>query len=183
MPIGTCVKGTSGITLPPFTGVIFALVEQSGEVSERLKEHAWKVCIRQRIEGSNPSLSAKLYQAPQCTGLFCASRNRDSNPRYSIIRFDHRMECGGTERERRSSLSPPNYIKPRNARGFFAPHEIVIRTLDIQSSGLTTALISTRLASQLLKTLDAGCQHPFLACSGQVNRLELTDRRQTTDDN
>ncbi len=29
-----------------------------GEVSERLKEHAWKVCIRQRIEGSNPSLSA-----------------------------------------------------------------------------------------------------------------------------
>ena len=30
-----------------------------GEVSERSKEHAWKVCIRQkRIEGSNPSLSA-----------------------------------------------------------------------------------------------------------------------------
>ena len=31
---------------------------ESGEVSEWLKEHAWKVCIRQRIEGSNPSLSA-----------------------------------------------------------------------------------------------------------------------------
>ncbi len=31
-----------------------------GEVSEWLKEHAWKVCIRQRIEGSNPSLTAKL---------------------------------------------------------------------------------------------------------------------------
>ena len=30
-----------------------------GEVSERSKEHAWKVCIRQRIEGSNPSLSAR----------------------------------------------------------------------------------------------------------------------------
>ena len=30
----------------------------SGEVSEWLKEHAWKVCIRKRIEGSNPSLSA-----------------------------------------------------------------------------------------------------------------------------
>ena len=29
-----------------------------GEVSEWLKEHAWKVCIRQRIEGSNPSLTA-----------------------------------------------------------------------------------------------------------------------------
>ena len=33
----------------------------SGEVSERLKEHAWKVCVRQkRTEGSNPSLSANL---------------------------------------------------------------------------------------------------------------------------
>ena len=32
---------------------------QPGEVSERSKEHAWKVCMRQRIEGSNPSLSAK----------------------------------------------------------------------------------------------------------------------------
>ncbi len=31
----------------------------SGEVSERSKEHAWKVCVRQkRTEGSNPSLSA-----------------------------------------------------------------------------------------------------------------------------
>ncbi|WP_223271276.1 hypothetical protein, partial [Buttiauxella sp. B2] len=29
--------------------------QQNGEVSEWLKEHAWKVCIRQRIEGSNPS--------------------------------------------------------------------------------------------------------------------------------
>jgi len=29
-----------------------------GQVSEWLKEHAWKVCIRQRIEGSNPSLTA-----------------------------------------------------------------------------------------------------------------------------
>ena len=30
-------------------------------MSERSKEHAWKVCIRQpRIEGSNPSLSAIL---------------------------------------------------------------------------------------------------------------------------
>lgn len=30
-----------------------------GEVSEWPKEHAWKVCIRKRIEGSNPSLTAK----------------------------------------------------------------------------------------------------------------------------
>ncbi len=42
-----------------------------GEVSEWLKEHAWKVCIRQRIEGSNPSLTAifKEELACQC-GLF-----------------------------------------------------------------------------------------------------------------
>jgi LPS sulfotransferase NodH len=31
----------------------------NGEVAERPKAHAWKVCIRQRIEGSNPSLTAK----------------------------------------------------------------------------------------------------------------------------
>ncbi len=31
---------------------------QLGEVSEWPKEHAWKVCIRKRIEGSNPSLTA-----------------------------------------------------------------------------------------------------------------------------
>ena len=29
-----------------------------GEMSEWLKEHAWKVCVRKRTEGSNPSLSA-----------------------------------------------------------------------------------------------------------------------------
>jgi hypothetical protein len=35
------------------------LQPRNGEVSEWLKEHAWKVCIPQKgIEGSNPSLSA-----------------------------------------------------------------------------------------------------------------------------
>ena len=29
-----------------------------GEMAEWSKAHAWKVCIWQRIEGSNPSLSA-----------------------------------------------------------------------------------------------------------------------------
>ena len=33
-------------------------VSQTGEMAEWSKAHAWKVCIRQRIEGSNPSLSA-----------------------------------------------------------------------------------------------------------------------------
>ena len=34
---------------------------KKGDLSEWLKEHAWKVCIPQKgIEGSNPSVSAKL---------------------------------------------------------------------------------------------------------------------------
>ena len=37
-------------------GIMRAL---NGEVAEWSKAHAWKVCIRQRIEGSNPSLTAK----------------------------------------------------------------------------------------------------------------------------
>ncbi len=35
-------------------------VKEFGEMSEWLKEHAWKVCVRQRTEGSNPSLSANI---------------------------------------------------------------------------------------------------------------------------
>ncbi len=45
-----------------------------GEVSEWLKEHAWKVCIRQRIEGSNPSLTAKLKK-PTSGSVFCFPEN------------------------------------------------------------------------------------------------------------
>ena len=32
--------------------------DEFGEVSERLKEHAWKVCKSKGFEGSNPSLTA-----------------------------------------------------------------------------------------------------------------------------
>ena len=38
-------------------------------MSEWLKEHAWKVCIRQRIEGSNPSLTAKLKKTDLRVGF------------------------------------------------------------------------------------------------------------------
>ena len=37
---------------------------ESGVVSEWSKEHAWKVCIRQRIVGSNPTHSARF--SSQC---------------------------------------------------------------------------------------------------------------------
>ena len=49
-------------------------LNKPGEVSEWLKEHAWKVCIRQRIEGSNPSLSANKTSPDQ--GLFYWRRER-----------------------------------------------------------------------------------------------------------
>ncbi len=42
-----------------------------GEMAERSKAHAWKVCIRQRIEGSNPSLSAKLDKKAVVSCLRC----------------------------------------------------------------------------------------------------------------
>ena len=42
---------------------------KSGEMSEWLKEHAWKVCIRERIEGSNPSLSTNLSFVLVCCGI------------------------------------------------------------------------------------------------------------------
>lgn len=37
-------------------------------MAERSKAHAWKVCIRQRIEGSNPSLSANYNSWLSFTG-------------------------------------------------------------------------------------------------------------------
>ena len=37
----------------------------NGEVAEWSKAHAWKVCIRKRIEGSNPSLSAKFRKGSE----------------------------------------------------------------------------------------------------------------------
>ena len=40
-----------------------------GEMSEWFKEHAWKVCIRQKcIRGSNPRLSASTAFAPRTRG-------------------------------------------------------------------------------------------------------------------
>ena len=46
-----------------------------GEVSEWLKEHAWKVCKSKGFEGSNPSLTAILnycfYLTNTVFGMFC----------------------------------------------------------------------------------------------------------------
>ena len=43
-----------------------------GEVAEWSNAHAWNVCIRKRIEGSNPSLSANNVKRPPW-GLFTLS--------------------------------------------------------------------------------------------------------------
>ncbi|WP_219927561.1 hypothetical protein, partial [Aeromonas sp. HMWF017] len=46
------------------------------EVSEWLKEHAWKVCIRQRIEGSNPSLTAKFKKTDLRVGFLLSGKRK-----------------------------------------------------------------------------------------------------------
>ncbi len=52
------------------------LERQFGEVSEWLKEHAWKVCIRQRIGGSNPPLTAIFKkELVRMYGLFLSMEN------------------------------------------------------------------------------------------------------------
>jgi hypothetical protein len=44
-------------------------------MAERSKAHAWKVCMRdERIEGSNPSLSATNEEALRAAGLRKAFR-------------------------------------------------------------------------------------------------------------
>ena len=37
-------------------------------MSEWSKEHAWKVCVRKRTEGSNPSLTAITFRTPFLEG-------------------------------------------------------------------------------------------------------------------
>ncbi len=53
-------------------------------MSEWLKEHAWKVCIRQRIEGSNPSLSA-MNKAPNLGAFFVVMDKHDDNPAQKLL--------------------------------------------------------------------------------------------------
>ena len=48
--------GQAGLASAISCGMMRAL---NGEVAEWSKAHAWKVCVRQRTEGSNPSLTAK----------------------------------------------------------------------------------------------------------------------------
>lgn len=67
-------------------------------MSERFKEHAWKVCILQKgIQGSNPCLSAgnkkrAYHYSFDTLFLFSQSQNEDftSSSQTSFVDVDHR---------------------------------------------------------------------------------------------
>jgi hypothetical protein len=42
-----------------------------GEMAEWLKAHAWKACIPQGIQGSNPCLSATTFRSPGNQQEYC----------------------------------------------------------------------------------------------------------------
>ena len=65
-------KGLAASSVVSILGNINKTVTEkvSREVSEWLKELAWKACIRQRIEGSNPFLSAKPKSPPIWRAFF-----------------------------------------------------------------------------------------------------------------
>ncbi len=94
------------------------LERQFGEVSEWLKEHAWKVCIRQRIGGSNPPLTA-IFKLRACTEvrafcLYVSPKPRgDENHRPGFdnwrSQLDRRRACEETARRASAaSQSPPH---------------------------------------------------------------------------
>ena len=90
-------------------------------MSEWFKEHAWKACMRQRIEGSNPFLSAKPVTI--VTGFFNATQRRKlafeswgalKKPKsageflihqHSLIGFGKRARLGDAGAERQQSYN------------------------------------------------------------------------------
>ena len=57
----------------------------NGEVAEWSKALAWKACIRQRIEGSNPSLTAKLKpQVIYLLGAFLFAEGCAHTPTHTV---------------------------------------------------------------------------------------------------
>ncbi len=102
------------------------LERQFGEVSEWLKEHAWKVCIRQRIGGSNPPLTA-IFKLRACTEvrafcLYVSPKPRgDENHRPGFdnwrSQLDRRRACEETARRASAaSQSPPHRHIQERAR-------------------------------------------------------------------
>ncbi len=107
--------------------------KQYGEVSEWLKEHAWKVCIRQRIEGSNPSLTAifKIRARTKVRAFFVYTlpKGRDETPRLRVRQLataswtDHeRSEWAARRASEASPSLPHRHIQDESSyesTGFF----------------------------------------------------------------
>ena len=76
------------------------MLTKHGEMAERSKAHAWKVCMRdERIEGSNPSLSASQKKNALRTaaraGRQCRRTQRARRRRIRVKRseFGGRLPC------------------------------------------------------------------------------------------
>ncbi len=61
--------------------IVFFIV--SGEVSERLKEHAWRACVQKCTRGSNPRLSANYKKSRLEIGCNLFSLRHRTSPLYS----------------------------------------------------------------------------------------------------
>jgi hypothetical protein len=122
--------------------------EQSGEVSEWLKEHAWKVCIRQRIEGSNPSLSANKQKGP-IRGLFVyqGKGGFGEDPWFDL------STAGAKERRSAATTAPKGRghqaesslsLRHTNTKGpcapFYLDNRSWIRTREINQAGSTSGV-------------------------------------------
>ena len=64
-------------------------------MSEWLKEHAWKVCIRERIEGSNPSLSTNFVFILVCYGGMDFFEALVDDVQCMIPRAEYSGRCAG----------------------------------------------------------------------------------------
>ncbi len=86
--ITCCLQQAAVIHYAPLRRAAPAVKRNFGEVSEWPKEHAWKVCIRKRIEGSNPSLTAtfKNPSAESVAGFFAfLAREKPCRCRLSAV--------------------------------------------------------------------------------------------------
>ena len=96
----------------------------AGEVAEWLKAHAWKACVRQRTEGSNPSLSASLRRDPRSARLrLAAGRAKVLLPVLApVAQLDRALACGARGRtfESYRARQLPSQHPGRGSAGVFA---------------------------------------------------------------
>src|SRR5690606_3964255 len=83
-----------------------------GDVSERPKEHAWKACVVQATEGSNPSVTAKVQGLRIAGPLNFSWMPRDSNQRGAASRQvpvprGQRLRAARSD-VRRGRVAPPS---------------------------------------------------------------------------